>query len=134
MTVEERDRVKTKTFDELWDSLWGGTAGFQYRGEEKTSRDKYDSLKNGIMSGGVSFSLSDLLAEADSKWNETEWASPRVGGTIRRRIWPAVSVSLRRRQDIPRLRCQSFRMCYHMTKYSLGPITNATNTDIMWDL
>lgn len=77
MTVDEREQLKTKTFDELWDSLWGGTAGFQYRGEEKTSRDKYDSLKNGIMSGGVSFSLSDLLTEADSKWNETEWGFPK---------------------------------------------------------
>lgn len=77
MTLDEREQLKTQTFDELWDSLWGGTAGFQYRSEEKTSRDKYESLKNGIMSGGVSFSLSDLLEEADSEWSETEWGFPK---------------------------------------------------------
>ena len=34
--------------DELWENLWGEFVGIQYRGEEKTSREKFNSLKFGI--------------------------------------------------------------------------------------
>lgn len=77
MTLTEREWLKTKTFDELWTELWGGAAGFQYRGEEKTSRDKYDALKTGIVCGSESFSLDDLVSEATSEWVETEWGFPK---------------------------------------------------------
>lgn len=77
MTVDERQGLQTKTFDELWDELWGGTAGFQYRGEEKASREKYDTLKNGLMCGQDSFTMDELLKEASSEWKETEWGFPK---------------------------------------------------------
>lgn len=77
MTVAERELLRTKSFDQIWNELWGGTAGFQYRGEEKTSREKYDALKNGIVCGKDSFTLDDLLNHASSEWHETEWGFPK---------------------------------------------------------
>ena len=46
MTIEERKRLVTQNFDTLWKNLWGDHIGIQYRGEEKTSRDKMQQLKN----------------------------------------------------------------------------------------
>ena len=45
MTIEEKKRIMTTTFDELWKDLWGDFVGIQYRGEEKISKEKYNSLK-----------------------------------------------------------------------------------------
>lgn len=77
MTLAERERLRTNTFDELWCELWGGNAGFQYRGEEKVSREKYDNLKNGVTCGQRKFCLDELLDEASSEWKETEWGFPK---------------------------------------------------------
>ena len=33
-------------FDVLWKELWGEQIGIQYRGEEKTSREKFNSLED----------------------------------------------------------------------------------------
>ena len=77
MTLREREWLKTRTFDAIWTELWGGSATFQYRGEEKTSREKYETLKNGVVTGGCTFSLDDLLAEASTSWSETEWGFPK---------------------------------------------------------
>lgn len=77
MTVAERESLREKTFDELWHSLWSGNVGAQYRAEEKTSREKYDALRNGVTSGKETFTLADLLDEATSSWTETEWGFPK---------------------------------------------------------
>lgn len=77
MTLKEREDLRTKTFDELWSDLWGGNPSFQYRGEEKTSREKYDSLKSGVTCGQQTFNLTELLDKADTNWKETEWGFPK---------------------------------------------------------
>lgn len=48
MTISEREKLKTMTFDQLWNDLWNGNIGNQYRSEEKISREKYETLKIGI--------------------------------------------------------------------------------------
>ena len=45
MTKEERKRLLEKNFQELWHELWGEFIGIQYRGEEKTSNEKFNSFK-----------------------------------------------------------------------------------------
>lgn len=77
MTIEERDRIKNNNFSTLWNELWNGNVGFQYRGEEKTSREKYESLSMGINVGNDSYSLNTLIEQANSKWEETEWGFPK---------------------------------------------------------
>lgn len=78
MTINERESLVSLDFDELWSSLWSGNIGFQYRSEEKTSRDKYELLKTGINNNGKnSYTLDDLLNETTTKWCETEWGFPK---------------------------------------------------------
>ena len=57
MTIEERKRLVTQNFDTLWKNLWGDHIGIQYRGEEKTSRDKMLRLKNGITINNEKYDL-----------------------------------------------------------------------------
>ena len=49
MTNQEKDNLTTKEFDLLWSNLWGEDIGIQYRGEEKTSKDKFMQLKEGYI-------------------------------------------------------------------------------------
>ena len=50
MTIDEKNRLRTGNFTELWKNLWGGEKiSNQYKSEENTSREKYNALKSGIM-------------------------------------------------------------------------------------
>ena len=40
MTLEEKNKLLNEKFEDLWSELWGEDVGIQYRGEEKTSREK----------------------------------------------------------------------------------------------
>lgn len=73
MTVEEKNNIVKKTFNELWKELWGENIGIQYRIEENTSKGKFDSLKVGITNGKQFFNLNTLVQESTTNWNETEW-------------------------------------------------------------
>jgi 8-oxo-dGTP pyrophosphatase MutT (NUDIX family) len=77
MTIDEKKRLITSDFYTLWHGLWGDNIGIQYRGEEKTSMEKFESLKLGITSGGVEFSLNSLIKESQTNWKETEWGFPK---------------------------------------------------------
>jgi len=76
MSNEEKEKIKKSDFDELWNYLWGNQVGIQYRGEEKTSREKYDLLKNGI-SGKFEFNLETLFDKCKYNWIDTEWGFPK---------------------------------------------------------
>jgi 8-oxo-dGTP pyrophosphatase MutT (NUDIX family) len=77
MTVEERDRIRNLGFDRLWTDLWGDNIGIQYRGEEKISRDKMESLRAGVRAGEDEYNLIGLLDAATTRWTETEWGFPK---------------------------------------------------------
>ena len=77
MTLDEKTRLLNDDFNELWNELWGNYIGIQYRGEEKTSREKFESLKLGVTSGGVEYTLKSLIDESKTKWEETEWGFPK---------------------------------------------------------
>ena len=57
MTLEEKQRIVSNDFDELWNKLWGDNVNTQYRSEEKISREKFNALKNGIFNGDIDYSL-----------------------------------------------------------------------------
>ena len=77
MTLDEKDRVLNNDFDILWRQLWGDDINAQYRGEEKISRDKFESLKNGIVINSNEYSLESLINESGTAWTETEWGFPK---------------------------------------------------------
>ena len=76
MSQFEIDKIKVSTFDELWKYLWGEQVGIQYRGEEKISREKFNSLKNGIQNNNT-YSLETILKETKDIWYEPEWGFPK---------------------------------------------------------
>ena len=77
MTVSEKKKLLEKSFDTLWDELWGDNIGIQYRGEEKISKDKFNSLKIGITLKNISYNLESLIKESEYNWNEPEWGFPK---------------------------------------------------------
>jgi 8-oxo-dGTP pyrophosphatase MutT (NUDIX family) len=76
MTNDEKAKILNTEFDVLWKELWGENSGIHYRGEEKTSRDKFELLKLGINING-SYNLKSLLDEINTNWIESEWGFPK---------------------------------------------------------
>ncbi len=77
MTVNEKHNLLSKDFDTLWQELWGEHIGIQYRGEEKTSKEKFNSLKAGITLKNITYNLESLIEESEYKWEEPEWGFPK---------------------------------------------------------
>lgn len=74
MTIKEKELLLTKSFDELWNYLWGNFVGNQYKGEEKISREKFNKLKEGF---STELSLKELLEKSKTVWLEPEWGFPK---------------------------------------------------------
>ena len=77
MTLNEKARLLTGDFDTLWNDLWGENVGIQYRSEERTSREKLETLSLGLITGGQEYSLASLIADSTTSWEETEWGFPK---------------------------------------------------------
>ena len=77
MTIKEKHNLLLKDFDTLWSELWGEHIGIQYRGEEKTSKEKFNQLKNGIQLKNLKYNLELLINETESRWKEPEWGFPK---------------------------------------------------------
>ena len=77
MSVEEKNKILTTEFDLLWKELWSDNLGIQYRCEEKISKEKFNSIKLGIVSGSCEYSFNSLVDECQTKWTETEWGFPK---------------------------------------------------------
>jgi 8-oxo-dGTP pyrophosphatase MutT (NUDIX family) len=80
MTIHEKIRIKTQTFDQIWLDIWGSiNVSEQYKNEESASRDKFYSLKNGIYTKTDSYHLDQLveMSEQFDTWTEAEWGFPK---------------------------------------------------------
>ena len=81
MTQEEKDILKLGDFDAVWFKLWGGNViSNQYKNEESISREKYNSLVQGILVKDDFYTLCDLIEESnnsDKIWTEAEWGFPK---------------------------------------------------------
>jgi 8-oxo-dGTP pyrophosphatase MutT (NUDIX family) len=80
MTLEEKERLKTHSFDQIWLDIWGScNVSEQYRNEESASRDKFGLLRHGVYTKTDSYSLADLVEESKAYdvWTEAEWGFPK---------------------------------------------------------
>ena len=77
MTNYEKEMLKTMDFDSLWDRLWGQHISLKYLNEKVTSKNKYDTLKNGIVNNDEKYNLQSILAESNTNWEEQEWGFPK---------------------------------------------------------
>lgn len=80
MTDYEKHKLKTMTFNDLWLGLWGTEAlTNQYKSEESTSREKLESLREGIIIKNEIYTISDMIDECNEyeTWREPEWGFPK---------------------------------------------------------
>lgn len=82
MTMDEKRRLQTQSFSELWTNVWGDYLNSKYQNEEAVSCDRFNALKNGIKinrgNGNVSYISLDMLIEnSPTRWNESEWGFPK---------------------------------------------------------
>lgn len=78
MTISEKKKILTVQFEKLWNELWGEDIGIQYRGEEKSSKEKLNILKEGIiLENNKFYYLNDLIKESPTSWIEPEWGFPK---------------------------------------------------------
>jgi len=102
MTTQEKESLKTKSFDTLWRELWGENAAYnKYKNEENNSREKFNQLSSGVYLSSpttdghensessrwisqketytISYSLESLIEETEffKQWEEQEWGFPK---------------------------------------------------------
>ena len=78
MTIKEKQNVLCCDFSDLWRSLWGDFVGLQYRGEEKSAKDKFLQIQRGIkICDTEGYNLESLVHESDTSWDTPEWGFPK---------------------------------------------------------
>jgi 8-oxo-dGTP pyrophosphatase MutT (NUDIX family) len=77
MTMDEKTKLITMSFEELWSLLWGEYSNNQYRSEEISSKDKFELLKRGIKIRNNEFSIQSLIDSSNTSWVEPEWGFPK---------------------------------------------------------
>ena len=78
MTIQEKQYLLDNDFDTIWKKLWGDFTGTQYSAEEKISRSKFNSIKEGItFYNKKSYSLKTLIENSKTNWLEAEWGFPK---------------------------------------------------------
>ena len=80
MTAEEKERLRTLEFDDIWCHIWGNNKlSSQYKYEENVSKTKFNSLRTGIYCNDDYYNLSELIDESNThdNWSEPEWGFPK---------------------------------------------------------
>ena len=81
-TRQEREKLLTIPFEELWSGLWGITTEQQshsYKSEKEMSRVKLEALREGYLNEetGDTVSLKMLIETVPCKWDTPEWGFPK---------------------------------------------------------
>jgi 8-oxo-dGTP pyrophosphatase MutT (NUDIX family) len=78
MSIDEKERILTLPFDTLWNEMWGDS-NLQYKGEENSSKNKFETLKKGFYfdNSDKLINLKDIVLSSNTNWNETEWEFPK---------------------------------------------------------
>ena len=79
MTNREKTELLECNFETLWKGLWGEFVGCQYRGEEKTSKDKFLQIKHNVIQfiDKDTMTLETLINNSHTNWAEPEWGFPK---------------------------------------------------------
>ena len=83
MTIAELKKIEENDFDYLWNDLWLIEKGFKsdtnlYAKEYDTSRQRFESLKKGVINSDNEFiSLDILLKMCSRNYTEQEWGLPK---------------------------------------------------------
>jgi len=75
MTLDERNRLTTKTFDTLWYELWNGQNTRQYRSECAAAKATFDTLR--VTGDSAGKKLATYVEGTTTRWTEPEWGFPK---------------------------------------------------------
>lgn len=76
MSIDEKNRILTQSFDKLWADMWGNSPN-QCKGEEHSSKKKFEILSEGVIINDKLITLKDIVEMSETQWNETEWEFPK---------------------------------------------------------
>ena len=77
MSLEEKHRLLTEPFENLWKMLWGDN-GIQHRSEGSVLSKKFETLKNKLdVDIEECINLEYLIQNSKTSWKETEWEFPK---------------------------------------------------------
>jgi 8-oxo-dGTP pyrophosphatase MutT (NUDIX family) len=69
MTKNEQNNILSKSFDELWQSVWGESSCIKsHKNDYDSSEKKFSIIKD---------KLPELISTNESKWVEPEWGFPK---------------------------------------------------------
>tara|TARA_B100001248_G_C27389930_1_gene461789 strand:- start:1553 stop:2365 length:813 start_codon:yes stop_codon:yes gene_type:complete len=75
MTLNEKEKLQSETFDSQWKNLWMiDTVNNNYHAEYKKSKEKFDFLKS-EESGDIK--LYDIIKLSNTNYTEQEWGFPK---------------------------------------------------------
>jgi ADP-ribose pyrophosphatase YjhB (NUDIX family) len=77
MSATEKESLLTKTFDELWNGMWGGMSATMAQNEYLASSKKFNHIKSGVTVDNTLFKIEDIVNNCNTEWNETEWEFPK---------------------------------------------------------
>jgi len=80
MTEEERKKLETMEFEDIWHLLWGSDAesSKRYAHDRITSKQKLAELRAGIqLDTGEKYTLNDLLRQEPVVYKTPEWGFPK---------------------------------------------------------
>lgn len=80
ITPTEREALLTKSFDELWTSLWGGTSiseNKQYKQEYEVAKQKFETFSNGYIHNGKEVTLRGMIEASHLHYTTPEWGFPK---------------------------------------------------------
>jgi len=78
MSIEEKNKLLSLSFEELWKQLWGQPImNPLYKTEAFKSKKKFELLFNGINHNDTIVTLKDLIERSNTKWIDTEWEFPK---------------------------------------------------------
>jgi len=77
MSISEKQRILTHSFEQLWKDMWGDTSNSQYKSEENISSKKFFQIKEGIFINDELINLENIVNNSNTKWIETEWEFPK---------------------------------------------------------
>jgi 8-oxo-dGTP pyrophosphatase MutT (NUDIX family) len=77
MSIYEKEKILSESFETLWKNMWGDISTFQYKSEELASNKKFDLIKSGIILDDFKITIKDIVEKSTTKWKETEWEFPK---------------------------------------------------------
>ena len=77
MSMLEKNRILTNSFEQLWKDMWCETSNTQFKSEEIASSKKFTQITDGISINNEIIQLKDIIETSNTKWTETEWEFPK---------------------------------------------------------